>query len=116
MRDERRRRRFAVGAGNGDEGRVRAKRRALAAEELDVADDLDTRRAGEADAPVRLGMGERHAGRQHEGGEARPVGRAQVLDIDAGGAGGIAPGLAVVPGDDIRATGDERLGPRRGAR
>ncbi len=39
--DERRRRRLAVGAGDGDERRVGRELRALAAEQLDVADDLD---------------------------------------------------------------------------
>ncbi len=35
---------------------------ALAAEELDVAEHLDAMGAGEADAPVRRGVGQRHAG------------------------------------------------------
>ena len=39
--DQRRRGRLAVGAGDGDERRVRRELRALAAEQLDVADDLD---------------------------------------------------------------------------
>ena len=69
VRDERRRRRLAVGAGDGDERRLGARERPLAAEELDVADDLDARGAGLLDRPVRLGMRERHAGRQHERGK-----------------------------------------------
>ena len=43
MGDERRRGRFAVGAGDGDEGRFRRDLAAFAAEQLDVADDLDRR-------------------------------------------------------------------------
>ena len=39
MGDQRGRRRFAVGAGDGDERRVGRSRRTLAGEELDVADD-----------------------------------------------------------------------------
>ncbi len=45
MRDERGRRRFAIGAGDRDEGRAGRDLAALAAEELDVADDLDARLA-----------------------------------------------------------------------
>ena len=41
--DERRGRRLAVGAGDGDERRIGAALRPLAAEQLDVADDLDAR-------------------------------------------------------------------------
>ena len=41
MRDQRRRRRFAVGAGNRDEQRARSYLRALAAKQLDVADNFD---------------------------------------------------------------------------
>ena len=48
-RDQRRRRRLAVGAGDGDERRVGRVAPALAAKQLDVADDFDRRRC----APVR---------------------------------------------------------------
>ena len=60
---------------NGASGRDE---RALAAEQFDVADDLDAGRAGPGDAPVRLGMGQRHAGRQDQRRKAGPVGLAQV--------------------------------------
>ena len=53
---------------------------ALAAEQLDVADDLDAGGLGLSDRPVRLGMGERHAGRQHEGREPASSRRRQILD------------------------------------
>ena len=49
--------------------------RALAREQLDIADDLDAGAARQFDGPVRLGMRQRHAGRQHEGRKARPVRR-----------------------------------------
>ena len=74
MRDQRRRRRFAVGAGDGDERRVRRVTPPLAAEQLDVADHFDAGLLREPHRPVRLRMRQRHAGRQHERGELRPVG------------------------------------------
>ena len=54
MGDQRRGRRLAVGAGDGDEGRVGAARRPLAAEQLDVADDLHARRPRLDHRPMRL--------------------------------------------------------------
>ena len=56
---------------------------ALAAEELDVADHLDPGSARVVHGPVRLGMGERHAGRQDQGGEARPVAGREIHDVSA---------------------------------
>ena len=47
--------------------------RALAREQLEVADDLDARELRLLDGPVRLGMRQRHAGCQHERRERRPV-------------------------------------------
>lgn len=66
MRDQRRRGRLAVGAGDGDERCVRRVPSPLAAEQLDVADDLDPGLARLQHAPVRHRMSERHAGREHE--------------------------------------------------
>ncbi len=54
MRDQRRGSRFAVGAGDGDERRVRRVAAPLAAEQLDVADHLD---AGLARASARVQCG-----------------------------------------------------------
>ena len=87
MRDQRRGSRFAVGAGDGNEGRAGHAPLALAAEELDVADDLDPRRFCLAHRPMRLGMGERHAGREHQGGEIAPVGASEILDRNTRGGG-----------------------------
>ena len=84
MRDERGGGRLAVGAGDGDERRVRRMAAALAAEQLDVADHLDRGGAREPDRPVRRRMGERHAGREHQRGELRPVDVPQVGGRDAG--------------------------------
>ena len=78
MRGERRGGRLAVGAGDGDERRVRRMAPPLAAEQLDVADHLDGGRAREPHRPVRRRMRERHAGREHQRGNGRPVGVAQV--------------------------------------
>ena len=104
--DQRRRRRFAVGAGDGDQRRVGRARRALAGEQFDVADHLDAGRLRPLDRPVRLRVGQRHAGRQQQGVEARPIGLAQ---IDQGKLGRLgARGLAVVPRSDLRAAGDQR--------
>jgi len=62
----------------------RAARGPLAAEQLDVADDFHARRPGLGHRPVRLGMGEGYAGRQHEGGEATPVCLSEVFNVEAG--------------------------------
>ena len=73
MGDQRGRGRLAVGAGDGDERRARRVRRALAAEQLDVADHLDAGCARQPHRPVRRRMRQRHAGRQHQRGDPRPV-------------------------------------------
>ena len=81
---------------------------ALAAEQLDVADDLDAGRARADHRPVRLRVGERHAGREHQRGEALPVGDAQILDRNAGAPRRRDRRRAVVPGGDTGAAGDQR--------
>ena len=43
MRDQGRRRGFAIGAGNGDEWRIRRMRAPFAAKQFDVADNFDAR-------------------------------------------------------------------------
>ena len=110
MRDQRRGGRFAVGAGDGDEGRIRRKLRPLAAEQFDIADHRDAGLVGECDDPMRLGMGERHAGRQHQ---RRDLGPVDVAQIGGGNAGGIGLGDAlrvIVERDDIGAAGEQRAG------
>ena len=69
MRGQRRGGRFTVGAGDGDQRATGAGLRALAAEQFDVADDLDARLARQRRRPVRCRMRQRHAGRQHQGGD-----------------------------------------------
>ena len=83
MGGQRGRRRLAVRAGDGDEGRIGCRQAAFAPEQFDVADDLDPGAARQFDAPVRLRMRQRNAGRQHEGGKARPVGLPQVAGRNA---------------------------------
>ncbi len=113
MGDERRRGRLAVGPRHRDERRAGGSGAALAAKELDVADDLDAGVAGERDAPMRRRMGQRHAGRQREGGDARPVDLSQIRGGDAAARRCRDLGRIVVIGDRLRATGPKRLAGRK---
>ena len=106
--DQRRGGRLAVGAGDGDERRVGARPGTLAAEQLDVADDLDAGGLGFGHRPVRLGMRERHAGRQHEGRKSAPIGGGDILDRKAGRRRRAASRGAVVGGDHRRPAGGQR--------
>ena len=108
MGDERRRRRFAVGAGDGDEGRMRRQASALAAKQLDVADHFDPGCSRELGDPVRRRMGERNAGREHKRGDPRPVDVMQIRRRDAGGVGLGDALRIVIEGDDIGAAGEQR--------
>ena len=67
MRDQRGRGGLAVGAGDGDERRVRRVTPSLAAEQFDVADHLNAGLACHQHRPMRRRMGERRAGRQDQG-------------------------------------------------
>ncbi len=103
MRDQRRRGRLAVGAGDRHERRIRRVTPAFAAKQLDVADHLDAGLPRRQHAPMRRRMGQRRAGRQNQGCEIRPGHGAQI--------GGDEAGLrrlddvvgAVVTGDHFRA-------------
>ena len=66
MRDQRRRRRFAVRTGNRNERRLGRTQSPLAREHFDIANDLDTVLTRLVDGPMRHGVGQRHARRQHE--------------------------------------------------
>ena len=57
---------------------------------------------------MRLRMGQRHAGREHEHPEAAPVGLSEIDQRDARGFGALASGRAVVPGGHFGAAGDKR--------
>ena len=84
MRDQRRGGRFAVGAGDRDERRVRRVAAAFAAKQFDIADHLDAGLPRRQHGPVRRRMGQRRAGRQHQRGEIRPRYRAQIGGDEAG--------------------------------
>ena len=108
--DQRRGGGLPVRAGYGDDLRPDRPGRPVhgACEQFDVADDLDPRRLGLVDGPVRFRMGQGRAGRQDQGGELRPVGPAQVLDREALGLGLHPPRDAVVPQDGDGAPGVQR--------
>ncbi len=113
MRDQRRGGRFAVGAGDGDQGRIGREATAFAAEQLDVADHRNGSFLRELDAPMRRRMRQRNARRQHKRSELRPIDAAQVGGRNAGGIGlGDAVGIVVI-GDDIGAAGQKRAGARK---
>ena len=108
MRGERGGGRFAVGAGDGDERRLRRVGAALTAEQLDVADHLDRGGARQPHRPMRRRMGQRHPGGEHQRGDPRPVDLPQVGGGNAGG-GRLGDGVgAVVPADHVGAAGQER--------
>ena len=108
MRDESRRGRLAVGAGDGDERRCRHGAATLAAEQFDVADDLDAGRTCADHWPGRLRMSERNAGRQHQGGEALPIGDPEIANGHARGFRCRDRIRAVVPSRNLGAAGGER--------
>ncbi len=84
MRDQRRRGRLAVGAGDGDERRVRRMAAALAAEQFDVADHLTAGLPRHQHRPMRRRMRQRRAGGQDQRREIRPRHRAQIGGDEAG--------------------------------
>ena len=84
MRGERGGGRLAVGAGDGDQRAILAVGGALAAEQFDVADDVDLGLVRQPHAPMRLRVGERHAGRQYQRRDPGPVDVVQVLGLQPG--------------------------------
>ena len=62
------------------------------------------------DSPMRLGMGKRHARREHECGEGTPVDRPQIRRADAARRGLGDRIRIVVPGRDVGAAGGEGFG------
>ena len=55
-----------------------------------------------------VGMGQRHAGREHEQPEAAPVGLSEIDQRNSRSRSAFASGGAVVPGGDFGAAGDQR--------
>ena len=84
MRDQRRRGRLAVGAGDGDERRVRRMAAAFTAEQFDVADHLTAGLPRHQHRPMRRRMRQRRAGRQDQRRKIRPRHRAQIGGGEAG--------------------------------
>ena len=75
-------------------------RSALADENLGVADDLDAMRVGELHRPMRLGMGERHAGGQHQRIDRAPIRLVQIAKRQSRRLRRLASALAIVPGQN----------------
>ena len=113
MRDQRRGGRLAVGAGDGDERRVRRVTAALAAEQFDVADHLTAGLPRHQHRPMRRGMRQRRAGRQDQCRKIRPGHRAQIGGDEAGlrRLGDVVG--AVVAGDHLRAARLQRVATRK---
>ena len=101
---------LAVGAGDGDDLGPPGLGQGGdgAGEQLQVADHRNVRGPRLIHCPVRARMGQRRARRQHQGGEAGPVGARQVLDREPFRLRLHASGHAVVPEDRPRAAGLQR--------
>ena len=102
--DQRRRRRFAVGAGDPDIARLGLR----PPQQVDVADDLDAGLAGATHRRMRLGEGQRDAGRQHQRRDAAPVDARRIDAASHLGGGRLARLGAVVPGQHLGAAFRER--------
>ncbi len=109
MGDERGGRRFAIGAGDGDKRRAWRPRAALPHEELDIADDRNPRIVRKVHRPMRLRMGQRHAGREHKHPEAAPVGVSEIDQRHALGFRALPCRGTIVPRGDLSAAGDKRV-------
>jgi hypothetical protein len=101
--DQRRRGRFAVGAGDADGVRVRLR----AAQQFDIADDRHAGGAGARHRRVRRGEAVRDTRRQHQCGGLAPRDLCRIAKRDLGGNGG-AGLFAVVPGQHLGAPGGKR--------
>ena len=109
MRDQRGGGRFAVGAGDGDERAVCGRDFARSRQNNSMSPMISTSALrASADRPMRRRMGERHAGRQHQRGDVRPIELAQILRLEAGGVRLGQLLLVVVEDDDLGAACDQR--------
>ena len=113
MGDERSRGRFAIGAGDGHKGRIGRKTRAFATEQLDIADDFDASGLRLPHGPVGRRMRERHARRENQRGETRPIGDDQIHHRHALRHGALARGFAIIPGGHFRAARHKRARRRK---
>ena len=80
------RRRLAIGAGDGDD--LCTSQSCLTREDFGIADNLDSGMAGLQHRPVRFGMGERHAGAQHQG-----IGGGKIESMEIADRQALGPGL-----------------------
>ena len=93
--------RLAIGAGDGNQARPGPGN--LADEDLGVADHLDAGGPRLVDAPVRAGMGQGNARRQHQRRELPEIGGGEIADRDAGGSRSGAGIGAIVAGHHLGA-------------
>ena len=108
MRDQRRRGRLAVGAGDRDEGRVGDVPPPLAAEELDVADDLDAGCLGQSTVQCGSGWVSGTPGASTSAAKSRhSASPRSTIGIPAAAAASTRR-HAVVPGRDARPAGGKR--------
>ena len=110
VRDQGRGGGLSVGTRDGDEARVRSMQAALAAEQLDVADDFDARPARELRCPMWDWMSERHARTEYQRGNLLPVDLVQIRGRNAGVISLEHSLGAVIERHDIGATGQQRAG------
>ena len=103
---------FSVRARDGDDGRNRPGPPPLAHENLGIPDDLDPMRMGELRGPVRLWMGERHAGGEDKRIHRAPIDGFQIDKRQPRSFRRLATLLAVVPGQN-RSPAREQRAPRR---
>ena len=82
----------------------------LAHEQLEVADHLDAGELGCPHGPMRRGMRQRHARRQHQRIVDGPVRFLEVGGLQPRLGRGLYARRVVVAGDDFGAAGDQRLG------
>ena len=80
-------------------------------EQLDIAQDFHTFGSGPINSPVRFGVGQWHARRQHEGRETAPVGGIQICENEAFSLGHVTRGGFVIPQRHLGPAGQQR--PRR---
>ena len=101
--------RLPVGTGDGDDMRALVGGRQVdgTGEELDVAKNLDPGLSGHLDGPVGLGMGQGHAGRQHEGVKLGPLGDREIDNLEPFRLSRSQALGALVPNRDLCPSGQE---------
>ena len=109
MRDQRGRGRFAVGAGNRDEWRIRRVANPLPAKQFDVPDHLDTSLLRREYGPVRRRMSKWRARRQHQRREICPRYLAQIRGDEPGPRGFGEFVDPVIAGDHFSAARFQRV-------